>query len=85
MNERKFDRGKFIEKLQEKGADKECPRCGGKTFSLMNGYTFMPINETTDNIPGGPSIPAILVICVNCGAITPYALGAFENLNPIEI
>jgi hypothetical protein len=58
-----------------------CPRCGNQHFSILEGYTFFPINETTGTILGGPTIPAILVVCNACGAITPHALGVFENLN----
>ncbi|MFV0366310.1 MAG: hypothetical protein ACK5JS_07400 [Mangrovibacterium sp.] len=81
---KKFDRLKYQKMLEEKGALKDCHRCGSKTFSLLDGYSFMPVNETTGNILGGPSIPSILVVCTNCGAITPHALGAFEKIENDE-
>ncbi len=84
MSKNKFDRDKFIDKLVEKGANKDCHRCGQKSFTVMEGYSFLPVNESTGNILGGPNLPAILVVCNNCGAITPHALGAFENLDEIE-
>ncbi|MBA4320444.1 MAG: hypothetical protein C0412_18760 [Flavobacterium sp.] len=83
-DKKKFDREKFIKKLDEKGVNKECQRCGHKTFSLIDGYSFMPINETTGNILGGPAIPAILVVCNNCGSINLHALGALEQLDKNE-
>jgi len=77
---KKFDKEKFILELGNKGVKKECHRCGKKELNLNDGYTFMPINETTGIILGGPAIPAILVVCNNCGSITPHALGALEKL-----
>lgn len=84
MSDKKFDRQNYIDQLVEKGANKDCHRCGHESFSVLDGYSFMPVNEKLGNILGGPSIPAILVVCNNCGAITPHALGAFEQLNKDE-
>jgi hypothetical protein len=82
--EKKFDRQNYITQFQQKGVIKPCSRCGHQLFSILDGYTFFPINETTGTILGGPTIPAILVVCNKCGAITPHALGVFENLNDQE-
>lgn len=80
MEEKKFNREKFIKQLEQKGVNKNCNRCGHNSFALLDGYTFLPVNKEVGNILGGPSIPAILVVCNNCGAITPHALGAFEKI-----
>lgn len=82
MDDKKnFDRQKYIEALEDKGATNPCHRCGHNNFSVIDGYSYYPIQDTwKGTILGGPKIPAILVACNHCGAITPHALGAFEQI-----
>lgn len=79
-DKKKIDKVKYSDLLTQKGANKPCHRCGHKTFSIMEGYSFLPLNDKLGSILGGPTIPAILIVCNNCGSITPHALGAFEEL-----
>ena len=79
-DKKKFDKDRFAQLLTEKGAKNPCHRCGHKSFALIDGYSFLPVNEKQGAILGGPTIPAILIVCNNCGSITPHALGAFEKL-----
>ncbi len=82
--EKKFDQKKFIVLLNQKGANKPCARCGKQNFTLIDGYSYFPVNEKLGTILGGPTIPALLVACNNCGAVVPHAIGVFENLNNQE-
>lgn len=79
-DKRKFDKDKFAQLLTEKGAKTPCQRCGHNLLALIEGYSFLPVNDKQGTISGKPTIPAILIVCNNCGSITPHALGAFEKL-----
>lgn len=74
MDKIKFNRKKIIELLNEKGANQPCHRCGNDSFAVIDGFTRFHLSEDmrTNNI-GGQGVPAIIVACNNCGAITPHA------------
>ncbi|WP_422766854.1 hypothetical protein ACOX9X_11375 [Photobacterium leiognathi subsp. mandapamensis] len=81
----KFDRKKVIEKLEEKKALAPCQRCGQNNFSVLDQMTNFSVQEDTQGfVLGGATVPAALVICNHCGAITPHALGALGLLNSEE-
>jgi predicted RNA-binding Zn-ribbon protein involved in translation (DUF1610 family) len=67
----------IIRKLQEKGVNMPCPRCGNPTFSLVEGYFVQPIQNDLRGglVIGGPAIPSVIVICNKCGFISQHALG----------
>lgn len=79
-----IDKQETAEKLKEKGAHLPCHRCGNKTFSILDGYSKFLVDEKIDALNiftvGGPSVPIILIVCNNCGAITPHAMGALDLL-----
>lgn len=81
----KLDKKKVAQILTEKKAVLPCHRCGSKTFSILDDYTKIQIQSDLDKIAdtfvGGPSVPAIVVACNNCGAITFHALGALGLLS----
>ena len=57
-----------LKKLTEKGAVRDCPRCGNKTFSIIDGYFNQTLqNDLNGFVIGGPSVPAVVVACNNCG------------------
>lgn len=71
----------IIKKLEERGAKLPCPRCGGKNFSLIEGYFNNPLQSTIGNLViGGPAIPSVVIACTNCGYISQHALGALGLL-----
>ena len=80
----KLDKDQVIKIFKEKKVGLPCHRCGSQTFSILDEYTKVPIQEDMDKIQntllGGPSVPAIIVACNNCGAITFHALGALGLL-----
>ena len=77
-----FNRNEYIEGWLQKEAKNPCHRCASSNFALLDGYTFFPIqDELNGNVNlGGPNVPAILVVCEKCGAITPHATGVFKPL-----
>lgn len=68
---------KIIKALNDRGANRPCPRCGNHNFTLIDGYFNSPLQPKLDNsfVFGGPSIPSIGVICVKCGYIAHHAIG----------
>ena len=77
-----IDREKIAKKLSERGATKPCHRCGEGAFTVLEGFTNINLQDdfSAGMVIGGPSVPVAHVVCKNCGAITPHALGALDML-----
>ena len=77
-----MDTNKVAKLLQDRGVKLPCHRCGAVNFTVIDGYASFPVQpEVSGNvIIGGPAVPAALVACNNCGAITAHALGALGLL-----
>lgn len=78
-----YDPNKFVEKLNEKIGGKnlpDCPYCGGKKFTVTDSVASILIGKDLTSISIGPSIPAGVVVCTNCGHIELFALGALGLL-----
>ncbi|MDP3110785.1 MAG: hypothetical protein Q8M71_01630 [Thermodesulfovibrionales bacterium] len=80
----KIERAKVAEVLETKKALLPCHRCGHPKFSLLDEFANIMIQKEISGslVIGGPSIPAALVVCDNCGAITFHAIGALGLLPP---
>jgi len=74
----------IVEKLNGKKAALPCQRCGEGSFSVLDGYSKISIQndfkDLNSTVLGGASVPVVLVACNNCGAITQHALGALGLL-----
>jgi len=71
MDQARLDQ--VVQALQRKGVNKPCPRCGHLKFSVV-GETQIPLQQNPNMLViGGPSIPAVIVACDNCGYITHHA------------
>jgi hypothetical protein len=71
-----IDREKIGKILSDHGAVKPCHRCGHTNFTVIEGYSNLSLQDNLDGVfIGGPSVPAAMVACNNCGAITHHALG----------
>jgi len=77
-----IDRDKIAKKLSEKGATRPCHRCGQNSFTVLEGFTNIHIQDrfSAGLVIGGPSVPVAHIACNNCGAITSHALGALDML-----
>jgi ribosomal protein S27AE len=72
---------KIIKALEARRATEPCPRCGASNFTLADGYTTHPLQTELGSLTiGGPSIPAALAICTNCGFLSQHALGVLGLL-----
>lgn len=81
MAETAIDSQSVIRELTQRGATKPCARCGGKQFSVEQGFVAMPVQTTFKSFSlGGLTIPAVVVVCNQCGAITLHSLGALGML-----
>jgi len=71
-----MNRSEIAQILTEKGADKPCHRCGCEDFAIIDQYTYIPLQEKLSQriTLGGSAIPAVLTVCVNCGAVNFHAL-----------
>ena len=77
-----IDREKIAQKLNEKGATRPCHRCGQNAFTVLEGFSNIHLQEDFNAglVIGGPAVPVIHIVCNNCGAIIPHALGALDML-----
>lgn len=66
--------------LTNKGTTRPCSRCGGTGLEIV-AETNIPIQENPNNfVIGGPSIPAVVVACSNCGHLWHHAIGSLNLL-----
>ena len=84
MDQKRLD--ECISALNKKGVRLPCPRCGSSKFAVV-GESLIPINNDPSVFQiGGPTIPAIIVACENCGYLTQHAqaplglLGGKQNV-----
>lgn len=75
-----LDKQKIVNELNSKGATRPCHRCGSTQFSVVDGYSSFGLQDDFSKgvVLGGRAMPVAMVICTNCGAITPHALGALS-------
>jgi len=66
---------KILEVLRQRGAILPCSRCGNPSLSLSDGFFLNNVGDGKSMFLGGPAIPAVVVICVRCGAIYEHAVG----------
>lgn len=75
----------IIKILNEKIGDVPCPMCGNKHFMLAEGYFCNILQDHFRNITiGGKNVPAVAIICQNCGFISQHALGMLGLLQQTE-
>ncbi|HHF3232168.1 TPA: hypothetical protein ACPJ2O_003754 [Vibrio diabolicus] len=79
MSKAKFCHLTVSKKLEEKGATNPCHRCNATSFAVIDEMSHFGLQEfIAAPTLGGSSIPVALIVCKNCGAITPHALGALD-------
>lgn len=71
----------IIRALNKKRVRLPCPRCGNSSFTLIDGYFNVLIQNDLNifNI-SGPSVPSIVTACIKCGYLSQHALGALGLL-----
>ena len=69
--------------LKRKNALLPCSRCGHNTFSVLDKYGRIELQDDFKTVLlGGPSIPCAIVICNNCGHVDFHALGSLDLMPP---
>ena len=77
------ERNRIVRALNERGANRPCPRCNNNSFSMVPGYFTHFIQQDTTNINlGGPSVPTVVVVCDRCGWLAEHALGVIGLMPP---
>ena len=78
------DKNKVVKALEERNAKLPCPRCGGRSFTLVDGYFNQSIQPSVGGglVIGGPAIPSVAVVCTQCGFIAQHALGVLGLMPP---
>ena len=79
-NNQNVDRAVIINTLIQRLQGSKCPMCGQQQFTVAEGYSVTPIQYDIKNYNiGGKALPAINLICNNCGFISSHAIGIFQN------
>ncbi|NUN47666.1 MAG: hypothetical protein HUU15_02395 [Candidatus Brocadiae bacterium] len=66
---------RIIEALNNKGANKACPRCGHGMFGLVNKYHVASLQDSHEGLVfQGDGLPTVIVNCQNCGWLAHHAL-----------
>lgn len=79
----KYNSQKFVEAMNEKMSGRgipACDYCGGIQFTTTDKLSNIIIGDELDSVSLGPTIPAGMIICENCGHIEFFALGALGLL-----
>ena len=81
-NERKGEIVKILNERFQKNQHKiACPMCGHAQFTIADAYVRNDLQSDIKNVTlGGPSIPAVAIICNNCGFISQHAIGVLGLL-----
>ncbi|MDU7693579.1 MAG: hypothetical protein E7K04_04990 [Helicobacter sp.] len=68
----------IINRLKERGADLNCQHCKSDKIGIPPGFGVLLLQDKLDGnvIINTPHIPVVYLICDNCGAMAPHALGA---------
>ncbi|RLG70953.1 MAG: hypothetical protein DRO11_05335 [Methanobacteriota archaeon] len=76
------ERQKIRDALKKRGAGLPCPRCGNKSFSLLDGYLMHTIQTSLEDVPAGEQVvPTVAVVCDRCGYLSHHALGILGLLD----
>lgn len=64
--------------LQSKMKIIRCPMCGNHSFTILDGFRLCNYQDHTDymELGGGLVLPAVSIVCRNCGFVSTHALGA---------
>lgn len=64
---------------RKNGKGLTCPMCTGNSFVLGEDFVRIDVQQDFKSVSlGGPSIPAAIVVCDNCGFISHHALGVLK-------
>jgi len=68
-------------RLATSGKSLHCPMCGHDKFMLVDGYFTSFIQDALGKLSlGGPGVPTVALICLNCGFLSQHAMGVLGLL-----
>jgi hypothetical protein len=71
----------LTERMKKQNRGFACPMCGNNHFVLLDSYLRNDVQEDFESVRlGGPSIPATVIVCSNCGFMSQHALGTLGLL-----
>lgn len=72
-------------RLRRNGKTTTCPMCGHTQFTIADAYVTNVLQDDVKSVSiGGPAIPALAILCSNCGFISQHALGMLGLLSSAE-
>ena len=75
------ERDDIVNRLQQKGVSRPCPRCGSDQFNLVDGFAVFGLVDRLEDEGVRHLMPSVCVACSRCGFLTFHALGALGLLN----
>jgi ribosomal protein S27AE len=73
-------RNEIVKRLQERGVNRPCPRCGSDQFNLVDGYAVFGLVDKLEDEGVRHLAPSVCVACARCGYLTFHAMGALGLL-----
>lgn len=69
------DKAEIRRVLEDRIKDFKCPICGNDSFSVANGFTLNAVHDDLKRVNPHPGqgIPAITLICTNCGFLSQHS------------
>lgn len=75
----------LTKRLRHYGKTTTCPMCGHSHFTIADAYITNVLQDDFSSVSiGGPAIPALAILCSNCGFISQHALGILGLLPSAE-
>ena len=71
----------IIDRLEERGAQTPCPRCGNAHFSLLDGFVSFPLKADLRSPDGTFVAPSVGVACERCGFMSFHSLGNLDLIH----
>lgn len=79
----KFDKEKFLEEINKKWINKNCPMCGENNWNIdKNIVTPLKVDKKAGVSIGKSIFPVVPVVCTNCGNVlfvNPLAVDSLEH------
>lgn len=67
----------IVHRLRELGATLPCPRCAAASFSLVKELSAVLVAPGAGTVRAdGLTLPAVILMCNQCGFLSPHALTA---------
>ena len=70
------DINEVAKKLEQRGAELACSRCGRTRFEVLDGDSIIVLDKEADGNIEKTERHVVVVMCSNCGAITMHDLAA---------